>query len=142
MSIHSIKHHLSFLPSLPPTLHSLPTKQLPTINMRFSILAFIAGAAAAPFASTGTEPVCPDGLYNSPQCCATDVLGVVGLNCAVRKSLPSIPPLTHEIMLTLPSSRHHSHQHHWLHRRLRCRWQPSQVLHHPRCRPGCFVPGR
>ncbi|KAI4937428.1 uncharacterized protein J4E92_002159 [Alternaria infectoria] len=34
--------------------------------MRFSILAFIAGAAAAPFASTGTEPVCPDGLYNSP----------------------------------------------------------------------------
>ncbi|KAI4630264.1 uncharacterized protein J4E88_000177 [Alternaria novae-zelandiae] len=57
--------------------------------MRFSILAFIAGAAAAPFASTGTEPVCPDGLYNSPQCCATDVLGVVGLNCAVPATTPT-----------------------------------------------------
>ncbi|KAH7392459.1 hydrophobin [Phaeosphaeria sp. MPI-PUGE-AT-0046c] len=79
--------------------------------MRYSIaiLAFAAAALASP---TGTPPSCPgDGhgspgggspgggspsggsgtpasvctgaLYSQAQCCATDVLGAVGLNCAV-----------------------------------------------------------
>ena len=29
---------------------------------------------------------CPGLLYSNPQCCATDVLGIVPLNCAARKS--------------------------------------------------------
>jgi hypothetical protein len=62
--------------------------------MRYSILAFVAGAAAAPFTSTGGAALCPTGLFSNPQCCATDVLGAVGLNCAVRKSSSSIPSPT------------------------------------------------
>ncbi|KAH6876093.1 fungal hydrophobin-domain-containing protein [Alternaria rosae] len=57
--------------------------------MRYSILAFIASAAAAPFTSTGGAALCPTGLYSNPQCCATDVLGVVGLNCAVPATTPT-----------------------------------------------------
>lgn len=54
--------------------------------MRYSaaFVGFAASAAAAPFAS-----VCPTGLYSNPQCCATDVLGVAGLNCAVRTLIAS-----------------------------------------------------
>lgn len=53
--------------------------------MRYTVLAFAAGASAAPlFASSS---VCPGGLYSTPQCCATDVLGLVDLDCAVRTSL-------------------------------------------------------
>ncbi|OAK94104.1 hypothetical protein IQ06DRAFT_382484 [Phaeosphaeriaceae sp. SRC1lsM3a] len=74
--------------------------------MRYSIaiFAFVATVLASP---TGTPPSCPgDGsghpgsgspgggsgtpasvctgaLYSQAQCCATDVLGAVGLNCAV-----------------------------------------------------------
>ncbi|CAG5181280.1 uncharacterized protein ALTATR162_LOCUS9683 [Alternaria atra] len=57
--------------------------------MRYSILAFAAGVAAAPFASTGTGSLCPAGLYSNPQCCATDVLGAVGLNCKVPTTTPA-----------------------------------------------------
>jgi hypothetical protein len=49
-----------------------------------------AAAPAKPTASAAPAPgpsdVCPDGLFSQAQCCATDVLGAVGLNCAVRKS--------------------------------------------------------
>ncbi|KAI0602727.1 hydrophobin [Biscogniauxia sp. FL1348] len=31
--------------------------------------------------SGGSYVACPDGLYSSPQCCATDVLGVADLDC-------------------------------------------------------------
>lgn len=65
--------------------------------MRFTILAFATGAVAAPFATTTTPttPLCPNGLYSNPQCCATDVLGAIGLNCGVRTSL-----LSYSISLT------------------------------------------
>jgi hypothetical protein len=59
--------------------------------MRYSILAFVASVAAVPFVSTGNAALCPTGLYSNPQCCATDVLGLVGLNCAVRTSSSSAP---------------------------------------------------
>lgn len=62
-----------------------------TFNMRYTILAFAAGAAAAPFVTTGTS-LCPAGLYSNPQCCATDVLGAIGLDCAVRTSPPFLFP--------------------------------------------------
>ena len=57
--------------------------------MQFSmILAFAAAAAAAPAMSTLEDrqaPLCSSG---TPQCCATDVLNLVILNCANR-TLPS-----------------------------------------------------
>ncbi|CAE7013082.1 hypothetical protein CFE70_002315 [Pyrenophora teres f. teres 0-1] len=56
--------------------------------MRYTILAFAAGAAAAPFVTTGTS-LCPAGLYSNPQCCATDVLGAIGLDCAVPATTPA-----------------------------------------------------
>ena len=63
MTTINIKQHLSILPSLPPALHCLPVKKKSSaINMRYSILAFAAGVAAAPFASTGTTTLCPAGL--------------------------------------------------------------------------------
>lgn len=37
------------------------------------------GSPPAPYVA------CPDGLYSSPQCCATDVLGLADLDCATRK---------------------------------------------------------
>ncbi|KAI1757684.1 fungal hydrophobin-domain-containing protein [Xylaria castorea] len=37
---------------------------------------------------TGSYDGCPNGLYSSPQCCATDVLGLADLDC---HSAPTIP---------------------------------------------------
>ncbi|KAH8169255.1 fungal hydrophobin domain-containing protein [Sarocladium implicatum] len=34
------------------------------------------------------EP-CTSTLYSNPQCCATDVLGVIGLNCANPSEAPA-----------------------------------------------------
>ncbi|KAL6706730.1 hypothetical protein ACN47E_005272 [Coniothyrium glycines] len=51
-----------------------------------AILALAAMAAAAPF--TGPT-LCPAGLYSNPQCCATDILGVADLDCAVPPTAPS-----------------------------------------------------
>lgn len=48
-----------------------------------------APGGGSPGGGSGTPAdVCPDGLYSQAQCCATDVLGAVGLNCAVRKYFP------------------------------------------------------
>jgi hypothetical protein len=69
--------------------------------MRYSILAFAAGAAAAPFAATGGAALCPTGLYSNPQCCATDVLNAAALNCAVRTLTP-FPPLVLSPLLPSP----------------------------------------
>ncbi|KAF1828344.1 hydrophobin Hfbi with detergent, partial [Decorospora gaudefroyi] len=40
-------------------------------------------------AEPGSGDLCPDGLYSNAQCCATDVLGVVGLNCGVPSTTPT-----------------------------------------------------
>ncbi|KAL7928889.1 hypothetical protein V8C35DRAFT_284880 [Trichoderma chlorosporum] len=32
---------------------------------------------------SGFSP-CPSGLYSNPQCCSTDVLGILGLDCSTR----------------------------------------------------------
>ncbi|EDU39489.1 hydrophobin-like protein [Pyrenophora tritici-repentis] len=56
--------------------------------MRYIVLTLAAGAAAAPFAMTETS-LCPAGLYSNPQCCATDVLGAIGLDCAVPATTPA-----------------------------------------------------
>jgi hypothetical protein len=64
-----------------------------SINMQYSftILALAAAAFAAPMEQSLFErqaPLCSSG---SPQCCATDVLGLVILNCAPRKQLTFHP---------------------------------------------------
>ncbi|KAL7791941.1 hydrophobin-2 [Trichoderma ceciliae] len=35
------------------------------------------------FATSAFAAVCPPGLYSNPLCCATNVLGVVGLDCEI-----------------------------------------------------------
>ncbi|KAF5852008.1 hypothetical protein GGP41_000728 [Bipolaris sorokiniana] len=56
--------------------------------MRYTILAFAIGATAAPL--TGyPSAVCPPGLYSTPQCCATDILGAAALNCKAPATTPT-----------------------------------------------------
>ncbi|KAF2821456.1 hypothetical protein CC86DRAFT_302532 [Ophiobolus disseminans] len=50
-----------------------------------AILAFAAAVMATPVPTS----LCPTGLYSNPQCCATDVLGAIGLNCAVPSTTQS-----------------------------------------------------
>ena len=47
--------------------------------------------------------VCPGALFENPQCCSTDVLGLADLNCADRK-LPIFPQLHHPHPSTLPAA--------------------------------------
>lgn len=37
----------------------------------------------------GAYDACPDGLFSSLQCCATDVLGVADLDCDVPSAVPT-----------------------------------------------------
>lgn len=39
-----------------------------------------------------TYKPCTSTLFSNPQCCSTDVLGVVGLDCANRELLRSLIP--------------------------------------------------
>ncbi|KAK1252583.1 hypothetical protein MKX08_003770 [Trichoderma sp. CBMAI-0020] len=54
--------------------------------MQFSILALFATGALA----TAIFDFCPDGLYSSPQCCATNILGVAALDCHT----PGVNPIS------------------------------------------------
>ncbi|KAK6527259.1 beta ketoadipyl CoA thiolase, th1 [Arthrobotrys megalospora] len=63
--------------------------------MKFLALApllFVTGLAS-PVPQGGNNPggykACPSGLYSNAQCCATDVLGVVGLDCENPSSMPT-----------------------------------------------------
>ena len=65
--------------------------------MKFTLVALFATAAiAVPTGghggsgggSTTTYQPCPNGLFSNAQCCATDVLGVIGLNCAAPDNTP------------------------------------------------------
>ncbi|KAM0513886.1 hypothetical protein ACHAPE_007488 [Trichoderma viride] len=50
---------------------------------------FATAAIAGPVeVRTGTGNICSVGLYSNPQCCATLVLGVVGLNCESPAQTP------------------------------------------------------
>lgn len=64
--------------------------------MKFSLIAlFVAGAIAVPTghggdggsggSGGGSYAACPGTLFGETQCCATDVLGVLGLDCTNRK---------------------------------------------------------
>lgn len=81
----------------------LPPTPIPIDKMQYSmvILALAAAVLAYPNGnppSCGGDggdggdtpvPICTGALYTQAQCCATDVVGAVGLNCAVRKCLQS-----------------------------------------------------
>ncbi|KAI0534880.1 fungal hydrophobin-domain-containing protein [Xylaria digitata] len=43
---------------------------------------------AYPYPTSGFD-ACPDGLYSSPQCCATDILGLADLDCGATPAIPS-----------------------------------------------------
>ncbi|POR35504.1 Hydrophobin-like protein [Tolypocladium paradoxum] len=59
----------------------------------FAVAALFAGALAVPTEHGGgggggggdRDFKCPVGLFNSPQCCATILLGAVGLDCNVPR---------------------------------------------------------
>ncbi|PQE11198.1 hydrophobin precursor protein [Rutstroemia sp. NJR-2017a BVV2] len=71
-----------------------------------TLATFLSAAIAMPTATNGgggggggsTPSVfkCPGLTLNTPQCCATDVLGVADLNCAARESLQT-PPQSPEL---------------------------------------------
>lgn len=47
---------------------------------------FATAAIAGPVeVRTGNGSICPTGLYSNPQCCSAQVLGIIGLDCTVRK---------------------------------------------------------
>ncbi|KAM3541966.1 hypothetical protein ARSEF1564_005135 [Beauveria bassiana] len=59
--------------------------------MKFVVFAsLIASALAVPteLAPRTGSYFCPLGLYSVPQCCATDVLGIIGLDCQDLKRTP------------------------------------------------------
>lgn len=67
-----------------------PKPPTPTFNMQFSFTAtalFLSLAAASPFTRQVYTPC--SGLYSTPECCATDVLGVADLDCADPPTVPS-----------------------------------------------------
>ncbi|KAK5998950.1 Hydrophobin-1 [Cladobotryum mycophilum] len=75
--------------------------------MKFFAVAalFVAAAIAQPttidehWANTRSVPgkPCPDGLFSVPQCCATDVLGVLALDChAPKRDCPDTGSLRQE----------------------------------------------
>jgi len=94
-------HHItiSSLPFPPSTIN--PTSSPPhrnlsnqSFNMQFTTLlatAILATstvlASPAFHADKRQQAVCLAGLYTTPLCCATDVLGVADLDCAARTSL-------------------------------------------------------
>ncbi|VUC23777.1 unnamed protein product [Clonostachys rosea] len=63
--------------------------------MRFDILAAAALlaqlATASPTVAKRQTYVACSGLYGTAQCCATDVLGLVDLDCGNPPSLPTSP---------------------------------------------------
>ncbi|KAF2969046.1 hypothetical protein GQX73_g4580 [Xylaria multiplex] len=59
--------------------------------MQTSLIAIIGAIATIVAAVPTNDPpvkLCPSGLYSSPQCCATDVLGVADLNCHSPSAVP------------------------------------------------------
>ncbi|TFB03628.1 Hydrophobin-1 [Trichoderma ghanense] len=54
--------------------------------MKFFAIAalFAAAALAQPLEDrSGGSGACPTGLFSNPQCCATQLLGIIGLDCKV-----------------------------------------------------------
>lgn len=69
---------------------SLTNSTLSHLNlfkMKFSVAAalFAAAAIAGPVEVRTGASICPTGLFSNAQCCAANVLGIVGLNCNARK---------------------------------------------------------
>ncbi|KAI1506161.1 hydrophobin precursor [Biscogniauxia marginata] len=59
--------------------------------MQFTILSisFLAAAVMANPVQRQAYVSCSPGLYSTPQCCATDVLGVADLDCATPPEVPT-----------------------------------------------------
>ena len=55
-------------------------------TMRYSPILACAFAATILAAPSASPRPCPAGLYSNPQCCDTDLLGILDLNCRTRTS--------------------------------------------------------
>ncbi|KAI1099479.1 cerato-ulmin [Jackrogersella minutella] len=64
--------------------------QLSTFFVTLLASAVVANPAKRGYDGDNFAP-CAPGLYSSPQCCATDVLGVADLDCATVSKAPSSP---------------------------------------------------
>ncbi|KAI8958183.1 Cerato-ulmin hydrophobin family [Daldinia sp. FL1419] len=63
--------------------------QLSTLFVTFLATAVFANPTGYPTGGDGASPYDPcSGLYDTAQCCATDVLGVADLDCHSPKSVP------------------------------------------------------
>lgn len=60
-----------------------------TVSVALALFGSLALAAPASVVVRGGDGVCSGTLYSVPQCCSTDVLGILGLDCETRKSLPT-----------------------------------------------------
>jgi hypothetical protein len=52
--------------------------------MKFLTVAALIASGITLAVATDYKP-CQSTIYSSPQCCATDALGIVGIDCKVRK---------------------------------------------------------
>lgn len=93
------------------------------------------GAPATPY-----DPC--SGLYDTAQCCATDVLGVADLDCGSRKALK--PCSTVSMMTDDVNSPECPRLGRQLRLRLCCHWTARSLLRPPDCKsccPASLVPG-
>lgn len=69
---------------------SNPVTSTITSTATFTATATVTGTNTGPAPTSTGYPVpgeyhCPAGLYSNLQCCATDVLGLLDLDCSTRK---------------------------------------------------------
>lgn len=73
----------SFFQGTPPSTNNMKT--FTTVALIMTAIAGVSALPTAPEVRTTYDPC--DGITQQPQCCATDVLGLVNLNCGNRKCL-------------------------------------------------------
>nr|BDD69331.1 cryparin [Verruciconidia persicina] len=57
----------------------------------FTVAAIIACGATLALATDTPYVPCRSTIYSNPLCCATDALGIVGLDCEVPPAIPNDP---------------------------------------------------
>jgi hypothetical protein len=83
-TIHS-SQSLPLLSFKKPPLSTNKMKTFTTVALIMTAIAGVSALPTAPEVRTTYDPC--DGITQQPQCCATDVLGLVNLNCGNRKCL-------------------------------------------------------
>lgn len=87
---HPQQQQSSFTHSSHSLLSNLSNHSSTTFKMKFFVAASLLAVAFAAPAELDTRtdrPVCPNGLFSNPLCCATDVLGIACLDGGARTLL-------------------------------------------------------